>query len=194
MQSDGMILGWLMRAWAEQEPISKFNALFIPLEMILRDVKGEISEECRRHAEAIRELIATSGGEQKDQLTTFFDTLMKSQRPSLVGRFERFAKVANMPNWQGDVEVFRRFNKIRNDLVHHGQAKVKLVIAIPTVGEDELQSLEELVERYVNYRLFYDTMVYQSHWRTEPFTEQLDRHLKDTRYKGECYVPKFRPN
>lgn len=168
MQSGGMILGWLLRAWTEQDPISKFNALFILLEMILQDVKGEMPVEWQRNAEAIRELIRTSSGEQKEQLATFFDTLMKSQKPSLVGRFERFAQEANMPNWRADVEAFRHFNKIRNKLVHHGQAKVQLVIAVPNVGEDELQSLEELVERYVNYALFHDTMVYQSHWRTQP--------------------------
>lgn len=39
-QSCGKILGWLMRAWFEKDIVAKFNALFIPLEMILEGGRG----------------------------------------------------------------------------------------------------------------------------------------------------------
>src|SRR5207248_4691787 len=81
-QSCGKILGWLMRAWFEKDIVAKFNALFIPLEMILEGVRGEIPQDHRQRVEKLQELIHTYGGEQQEDLQIFLDRLVKNQRPS----------------------------------------------------------------------------------------------------------------
>jgi len=167
-QSSGKILGWLLRAWIERDAISKFNSLFIPLEMVLEDTSGKIPEEHILQIEKIQELITTHAGEDKEQLKTFLEILAKRQQPSLsiVDRFTNFAKEANMPGWENDVAVFKKFYRIRNGLIHHGNTNIKLHIPI---GE-EIRALEDLSERYVNYALFGDTAVYQSEFQHRPST------------------------
>lgn len=63
-----------------------------------------------------------------------------------------------MPGCENDKAAFKLFNRIRNGLLHRGDPNVK--IHVP-VGE-EIQALEDLTERYVNFYLFGDTTVYQS--------------------------------
>ena len=120
------VLGWLIRAWTERDIISKFNALFIPLEMILEGVQGKMPEAQRRQVEKIQTLIDTRVEEdrEKEALRRLLDRLVKNQRPSLIDRFDIFAKQAKMPGWMNDIEAFKKFNRIRNGLIHSGDPKV----------------------------------------------------------------------
>lgn len=61
-----------------------------------------------------------------------------------------------------EFEAFRHFNTIRNGLLHRGEDGVRLQVS---VRQDEVRSLEDMVERYVNYVLFRDAAVYRSRWR-----------------------------
>jgi hypothetical protein len=164
-QSCGRILGWLMCAWFEKDIVAKFNAMFIPLEMILEGVRGELSQDRRQQVEKIHELINTFGGEHKEELQTFLNQLIGNQRPSLIDRFSLFAEQARMPGWEHDIQAFRHFNKIRNGLIHRGDPNVRIYV---TIGANEVYALEDLTERYVNYALFRDTAVYQSRFQHRP--------------------------
>ncbi len=167
VQKSSRILGWLMRAWAERDDVSKFNALFIPLEMILEGIQGEMPQDQRQQVERLQNLIDTYGGEDKEKeaLKTLLDRLVNSQRPSLIDRFNIFAEQAKMPGWENDTKAFKKFNRIRNGLIHRGDPNVRTHVK---VGEREIHALEDLTERYVNYFLFQDTGVYQSIFLPRP--------------------------
>jgi hypothetical protein len=167
MQSSSEILSWLIRAWTERDIVSKFNALFIPIEMVLEGIQGEIPEDERLQMEKLHTLIGIYGRDDKEKeaLISFLDKLVKSQRPSLIDRFNIFAEDAKMPGWEKDIQAFKKFNRIRNSLIHRGDPKVKIHIKI---GEEEVRALEDLTERYVNYYLFQDTAVYQSRFLPRP--------------------------
>lgn len=162
------IFGWLLRAWVERDIISKFTALFIPLEIILTGYgKGnEVDKERAKKYEQIRKLISEHSGDESEALLKLFDSLVQSQRPSLVSRFEELANLAKLEGFENHIVAFKRFNRIRNKLLHQGDPNVKLEVPISDEGlEQETQQLEDLVERYVSWTLFRDQVVYQSRWR-----------------------------
>ena len=164
-QWSGAILGWLIKAWSERDHVSKFNALFIALEMLLKGVKGELSLERQSHAEAIRELIVMQGDEKQEELLAFLDTLVNNQNPSVMSRFKTLAKQANMPTQKADIEASKRFKEMRNSLIHRGKNTIQLVVSHPEISDKELHAFEDIVERYVSYVLFGDIEIYQGHWR-----------------------------
>ncbi len=166
-QKSGKILGWLVRAWAERDIIAKFNALFIPLEMILDGVSGALSEDLSSHIQALQDFIQAQGGEETERLTLALREVAGKIRPSLIDRFNVFAEEAKMPGWENDKTAFKKFNRIRNNLLHRGDPNVKIHVSVGEV-EEEVQALEDLTERYVNYYLFGDTNVYQSSFLSRP--------------------------
>ena len=145
------ILGWLIRGWAEKDIISKFNALFIPLEMTLEGVDGDMPKEQRLQVEKLYNLIAKCDEEEseKNALQRLLDRLIENQRPSLRDRFTQFAKQAKMLGYESDIKAFARFNGIRNGLLHRGDSNVKIHV---TVGEDEIKALEDLTESIMSVR------------------------------------------
>ncbi len=162
-------LGWLLRAWPESNNIYKFLSLFIPMEIILSGYKGdpENEENKRDKINKIRDIIVAQNGQEYKKLLKFFNQIVGNLRPSLVSRFEQLAKEAKIKGWENDIVAFQRFNSMRNKLLHHGDWKVKLAML---VGEKEIheetRNLQDLVERYVNWVLFGDDIVYPSKWRT----------------------------
>ena len=167
-QRQGVILGWLLRSWTEQDNISKFNALFIALEMLLDGIKGEISENRKKLIADMRTLISTQGGEQQITLSKFFNELVDNQRPSLPSRFKILAERAKFPTKTSDIQAFGRFTKFRNDLIHQGKENVQLSIPNTNMDDKDLLALEDIVERYISYQVYGDANIYQSHWRTKP--------------------------
>jgi hypothetical protein len=163
-QKIGKILGWLIEAWSERGIIAKFNALFIPLEMILDGVRGTLSEDLSTHIQSLQDFIQAQGGEDTERLSNSLKELTDKIRPSLIDRFNTFADQAKMLGYENDKAAFKQFNRIRNGLLHRGDPNVR--IHVP-VGE-EVQALEDLTERYVNFYLFGDTNVYQSRFLPRP--------------------------
>jgi hypothetical protein len=92
---------------------------------------------------------------------------MGQQRPSLVSRFEEMARAAQIEGWETDVVAFRRFNSIRNKLLHRGEQRVQLVISLGEELQEETHELEDIAERYLSWSLFRDGLVYQSRWRPQ---------------------------
>jgi hypothetical protein len=164
-ERDSRVLGWLIQAWAERDIISKFNALFIPIEMILEGVGGVLPENLQSHIQMLRNFIDTHGGKETPQLTQALEEITKKIRPSLIDRFNMLAEQANMPGWENDKAAFKKFNGIRNSMLHGGNPNVKIHVE---VSGSDLRALEDLAERYVNSYLFHDTAVYQSIYSKRP--------------------------
>lgn len=150
---------WLLRAWAEIDPISKFISLFIPLEMALKKVPGESSSDAKD--EAIRNLIVEHAGANTDALIRHFEYLVEKKSPGLKDRFRVLAEEAKLPGWERDIVAFAKFYKIRNDLVHSGDPNVRLAHEI---DKDDVTHLEDMVERYLSYKFFGDALVYPNPW------------------------------
>lgn len=166
-QKIGQILGWLIRAWAERDIIAKFNALFIPLETILDGISGALSEDLSSHIQALQDFIRAQGGRETERLTHSLKIVTSKIRPSLIDRFNVFAAEAKMSSWENDKTAFKKFNHIRNNLLHRGDPNVKIHVSVREV-EEEIQALEDLTERYVNFYLFGDTTLYQSSFLSRP--------------------------
>ncbi len=164
-QSAANTLRWLMRAWVEDDMTAKFVNLFIPLEMVLAGHPGTKDSHLFHQAELIRKIIHDHGGEQKEALIDCLNHFVEQQRPSLVSRFEEMAGKTKMLGWQKDVLAFKKFNSMRNALLHRGHNKITTRI---TLSEGEVRDLEDLVERYVSFMLFGDGRVYPSRFRPMP--------------------------
>ena len=161
-------LTWLLRAWSERDAISKFMALFIPIEIILAGYGDDPNKEKEnQEVTQISNLLAVYGGSEANKLLSFFNLILGRQRPSLASRFEKLAKLAQIDGWEVDVAAIRRFNSIRNKLLHRGEQQVQLAISVGDDIEEESRQLEDIAERYVSFVLFGDGVVYQSRWRSQ---------------------------
>jgi hypothetical protein len=156
----GLLFHWLLRAWHERDNLYSFIDLFIPLECILG--KSKITSEDKRRAKSIRILINKHAGECSKDLYCFFDKIFQHSGPTLDESFIDLAKTAKLPGWQADIEAFRKFRRMRNELLHGADKDVQQNLSI---GDKEVRTLSDLVERYVNYFLFRDNKVYRSRWR-----------------------------
>lgn len=161
----GLIFHWLLRAWHERDNLYSFIGLFIPLECVLGMLSdSKMSYEDKLCAKSLRMLIKKHAGNQSEELQRFLDSLVQRLSPTLYERFVDLAKKANMPGWEVDIEAFRKFNRMRNILLHGADKDVQHNLS---VGEEDVRTLSDLVERYVNYFLFKDNKVYRSRWRPE---------------------------
>lgn len=163
-------LEWLLRAWVEHDPVSKFTFLFIALEVVLGKV-SKVEDPLSESVSRIKSLIESCVAETKDQDIRYFEKAIRAyerQPMSLGDRFEAMAQDAKMSGWENDIIAFRKFNRIRNSLVHQGDSNLDLQVP---VSEDEVRQLEDLAERYVSLALFGDGRVYTSQYRPT-FKEQ----------------------
>lgn len=158
----GSIFHWVVKAWRERDPIAKFIYLFIPLEGILQS-DTEVPNEAHRNIGLLQELVENSCDNNKEQLLTFLEVTEKKYGPNLNARFEEFAKKSGMPGWETDVVVFKKYNRMRNLLVHAGHKDIRTHINI----EEETRTLDDLVERYLSVALLGSHEVYPSRWRPD---------------------------
>ncbi|MGH2585345.1 MAG: hypothetical protein ACRDJE_10575, partial [Dehalococcoidia bacterium] len=149
----GAVLFWLMRAWAERDLVGEFIALFVPLEMVINVHAKLPMGPAKERARVMRKLLREHAGERRDELIAFVNTLAGSHRPSLENRFAWLASAWALDGWHSHVMAFSQFNRLRNGLLHRGEAKVRLHVS---VGQDEVAALDDLVERDVNRALFGD--------------------------------------
>jgi len=158
----GSIMHWLLRAWREPDAISKFMYLFVPLEAILQS-SAELVAESREELEALEAVVRGSNVQNQDELLGFLERAKTKFGPTLTSRFEKFASHAAIPGWELDIKAFKKFNRMRNLLLHAGDKNVQSHINF----EENTRTLEDLVERYVAVALFGTPYVYQSRWRPE---------------------------
>jgi hypothetical protein len=160
-----LIFHWLLRAWHERDHLHTFIALFVPLEALLTTfTESKMSAEEKRLAKSIRMLIKKHAGSNAEDLLSFVNRLVDRTGPTLDDRFVDVATFAKLPGWEADIEAFKKFKRMRNMLLHGSDTNVEQKL---TVGEEEVRTLQDLVERYVNYCLFRDNNVYQSRWRPQ---------------------------
>ncbi|MCX5632318.1 MAG: hypothetical protein NTW93_01360 [Phycisphaerae bacterium] len=164
-QKYSLIFHWLLRAWHERDILYKFIDLFIPLECVLNMLSdSKISIEDNHKAKSIRTSIQKHTGDNSKDLLHFFNKLFERLRPTLDETFIELAHTAKFPGWESDIEAFRKFKRMRNILLHGADKEIQQNV---TVGEKEVRTLSDLVERYVNYFFFKDNNVYRSRWRPE---------------------------
>jgi hypothetical protein len=156
----GSIFHWLTKAWREHDLVAKFIYLFIPLEGILQS-DTEIPNEAHSNIENLINLVQKSDSSDKEKLLSFLEDTKKKYGPNLNTRFEEFAKKSAIPGWETDVKVFKKYNRMRNLLVHAGRKDIRTHINI----EEETRTLEDLVERYLSVALLGNHDVYLSQWR-----------------------------
>lgn len=158
----GAILHWLLKAWQEHDFVSKFMYLFIPMEAILPS-NGELAAESKVDLEALEALVRQSSGPDKERLLEFLSGAKSRFSPSLTARFEMLASHFKLPGWELDVQAFKKYNRMRNLLLHRGDRRVRGHIDF----KETSRTLEDLVERYVAARLLGTTAVYPSKWRPQ---------------------------
>ncbi|OHB60252.1 MAG: hypothetical protein A2167_02130 [Planctomycetes bacterium RBG_13_46_10] len=166
MQEYSLIFHWLLRAWHERDILYNFIDLFIPLECVLNMLSNaKISIEDKHKAKTIRASIRKHTGENSKDLLHFFNKLFERLRPTLEEAFIELAQTAKFPGWENDIEAFRNFKRMRNDLFHGRSKDVQHKLSIS--NKKESREFSDLVERYVNYFFFKDNKVYRSRWRPE---------------------------
>ena len=154
------VFQWLLRAWKERDPVAKFLYLFIPLECILGS-SDEIGEEARKNISSLKNLVVNSENIAKKDLLVFLDKIESKFAPTLNSRFEALVLEKKIDGWETDIKAFKKFNRTRNLLLHAGKAEVQAHLSI----NQEVRTLEDLVERYVAVSVFGNPSVYASKWR-----------------------------
>jgi hypothetical protein len=162
LRQGGGVLYWLLKAWREKDAISKFMYLFIPLEAVLPGTRDETTE-VEKELSTLAEIVRSSDATNKDHLLGFLDRARARFGPTLNARFEKFAREAAIPGWEADVKAFKKFNRMRNVLLHSGSRHVRSHVHF----EETTRTLEDLVERYVSVALLRTSDVYLSNWRPE---------------------------
>lgn len=162
LRKNGAILHWLLRAWRERDIISKFMYLFIPLEAILPST-AEITSDAKANMESLESIVRSSNTHNMESLLSFLDRAKNKFGPTLNSRFEEFARRAAIPGWELDVKAFKKYNRMRNLLLHAGNRNVQSHINL----EENTRTLEDLVERYVSLALLGSADIYQSRWRPQ---------------------------
>jgi len=158
----GSVFHWLTKAWKERDPVAKFIYLFIPLEAILQSDE-EIPNEAHQNIETLIELVGNSDSNNKEKLSSFLEMTKKKYGPNLNTRFEELAKKSAIPGWETDVAAFKKYNRMRNLLVHAGRKDIRSHINI----EEETRTLEDLVERYLSVVFLGSHDVYPSRFRPD---------------------------
>lgn len=152
----GATLHWLLKAWRERDPITKFMYLFIPLEAAIQ-TKSNPTEEFK----SIRAIVEASDVENKADLINFLNRVKTKFNPSLNSQFEELAQKHSLPGWEIDVEAFKKFNRMRNLLLHTGNRRLSTHIDFTK----HTRTLEDLVERYVSLEIVGNPNVYHSNHR-----------------------------
>jgi len=160
LQKGGATLHWLLKAWRERDAISKFMYLFIPLESVLQSADDSLPNS-KAELNAIESIVKACDDINKDSLLQFLKRARTMFGPTLNARFEEFARQASIPGWELDVKAFKKYNRMRNLLLHAGNKNVRGHINF----EQNTRTLEDLVERYVALALLGSREVYKSRWR-----------------------------
>jgi len=160
-------LFWLMRAWQTRDPISAFMFFFVALESLLDSVTLEEGEQGEGSVlfSRLQNIVARSDLEKAEQ-ASILESLKRMKprfNPSFAERFRRLAMTSKIAGWQTDVAAVRQFNRRRNQLLHAGENQV----LVRTEIEDEVRTLEDIVERYTAWVFLGSSDVYPSRWRPD---------------------------
>jgi hypothetical protein len=154
------ILYWLQLAWRESSELLKFISLFVVIELIVEHIGREDDETAKRMEDtsSLHDLLTSSGMFEK--LGYILDEWKGNQNLSLVQRFEKMARQYSLPSVDSDISAFRKFNRLRNRLMHDGFRNPSLAVELE---QGQLVQFEALVERYVSLRLTESADTYRRH-------------------------------
>lgn len=131
---------WLLKAWAEQDPIARFVYSFIPLEAMLPKTLPD--DWVKNSSVKLRALACAS--ENPAQLLQFLDAAEKKFGATLVDRFRAMAQLYEPEGWEADHELFKTLNRRRNTLLHQGR---KLIDHATLNTQTKL--LQDLAVKYI---------------------------------------------
>jgi hypothetical protein len=136
-------LHWLVKAWRERDDIARFVYMFIPLESVLP--RPERNLEIAAQMDTLKSLVDGAPEDTKQRLGTFMQIIENKMTPSLVDRFTAVARKHFPDDSEIDLAAFRKFYKMRNDLVHRGKKAVSVRVDV----EQETRTLQQLAEKYI---------------------------------------------
>lgn len=151
-------MAWLLRGWGAEDKVLRCFSFLTALEQVIpgpsadgerqwKSTKSKILSLVTRHADPL----------EVTDLTRWISSIHQPPTP-IVTRFQTWAEKAAQPSWKKDIDTFKKFNRIRNQLFHSGDPgadhKVKVVLK-------QLEELEEVAERYVSLALFNDPSIYK---------------------------------
>jgi hypothetical protein len=160
LRKSGAILHFFLKAWREKDPISHFMYLFMPLEAILPSADNS-QFGSKAELESLESIVKNSDAVDKEHLLQFLENAKTKFNPSLNSRFEEFAQSTSIPGWELDVEAFKKYNRMRNLLLHAGNKNIANRINL----KKNTRTLEDLVERYVSVAILGSAEVYRSRGR-----------------------------
>lgn len=136
-------LHWLLKAWHEKDEVAKFVYMFIPLESVLP--RPEQNPEIAAQMAALKLLVSTAPDESQQLLGSFMQIIEGKMSPSLVDRFVAVGNLHNVADRATDLVAFKKFYKMRNDLVHRGKRAINSRVNV----EQETRTLQQLAEKYI---------------------------------------------
>jgi hypothetical protein len=159
-----LIFYWLLRAWTERESVAKFLDLFLPLEITAKTFSPQTNSNKDELISLVEQKI-----ENEESKRLIVELLRNSgePKPGLVDNFIKMAKTYSMNSWENDIRAFKRFNNMRNRLLHGGDKRIVEIINLKNENEtnENIVRLEDIVERYVSKFIFGDEDIYPSRWR-----------------------------
>lgn len=162
LRPTAIALTLLRRAWQETNATYKFINLFTALEVT---IKATVESDEESQPEEVGELLTLIKQHAKnDDRDRLLESLKRftSRKKSIAKQFAELANQANFENRENDIEAFRKFNQVRNDLFHGGKANSLLTV---TLKDNTNVDFEHLVERYLNWTIFKDDRYYQTRFR-----------------------------
>lgn len=163
IRSASISFKFLIKAWSEYNGLDKFIYLYTALEVAIKSDNFPSRFVPRSEIQALVRLVQTMpDSKEKVELEKYIEG--HSKRKVAFDLFVDLAEHANFETQEDDIEAFKLFNKVRNDLMHGGTEtnlhSVKLKSGKSVV-------FESFVERYVNWAYFEDTSIYPSRYRPD---------------------------
>lgn len=158
MRAEAIALHLLKRAWQEHQGVPKFINLFTALEVAIKShisgTRSDVQQINKRLEKFFEENAADKN--EKSELLKSLKSITSIYKP-LTTMFEELANEANYQTKDDDIEAFKKFNKVRNELLHGGR--------VGNIGTSVLENANkviflDLVERYINWICFRDNQYY----------------------------------
>lgn len=146
----------MLRAWASDDPILRFLAMFIALENVIPPLPETSQTDFARCRDALAAMVEMrEDDEGKRELARFVSQLTPPAPLSL--RFEAWANSLDLLTRDSDIYEYKRLNRVRNVLLHGGRyPRDRLTLK----GGSDVHILSEIAARYISVAVFGDADVF----------------------------------
>ncbi len=142
-------VGWLLKAWSTEDSSLKFISLFTALEFIIPPQPLMSKDEFDEIKNKIKSVISES--EELKGINSDLFLLNYPPQNSLVDRFQYFASMSKLPQWEKDIEDFKKYYRIRNGILHQADSSLNSNISIEN---ESVNQFEIFVNKYVQFILY----------------------------------------